>query len=330
LLTMISVIVLLLLLCLLVPFLLIAMKPTIKPLNEKILSTLPEFKQDYSMLPECTSYPARDGTRLDYRFYPAHSRTVVILLHGISIDGQYLHGLAQYLSQQNIAQVYTPDLRGYGKSPAKRGDCDYIGQLDDDLADLISYIKEKQPDAKIVLGGHSAGGGTAIRFAGTKYGQLIDAFLLLAPYVSPNAPVNYSEEESTRRAAVNLPRIIGLTILNSIGIKWLNNLKVLTINKPEESSDGHETLELSYRLVMSRSPGFKYQDDLMALTQPTLLLAGEDDEEVKAEEYEPLFRQHNNSEIRILPKGLSHDTILLDRRTYTAVTQWINQLSADS
>jgi non-heme chloroperoxidase len=310
------------------------MKPKTKPLNEKILSALPEFKQDYSTLPKRSSYLARDGSILDYRFYPthlpAHSRTVVILLHGISVDGQYLHGLAQYLSQQNIAQVYTPDLRGYGKSPVRRGDCDYIGQPDDDLADLISYIKEKQSDAKIVLGGHSAGGGTAIRFAGTKYGKCVDAFLLLAPYVSPNTPVNYSEEESTRIATVNLPRIIGLTILNSIGFNRLNDLKVLTINKPEESSDGYETLELSYRLTMSRSSGFKYQNDLRALTQPTLVLAGEDDEEVRAEQYEPLFRQYNNAEIRILPKGLRHDTMLLDRNTYNAVAGWINRLFAGS
>jgi non-heme chloroperoxidase len=324
-----SIVVFLLLLCFLVPFALIVIKPKIKMPNEKVLSALPEFKQDYTNLPELSSYLARDGTKLDYRFYSAQSRTVVILLHGISIDGQYLHGLAQYLSQLNIAQVYTPDLRGYGKSPARRGDCDYIGQLDDDLADLINYIKEKQPDSKIVLGGHSAGGGTAIRFAGTKFGQLIDAFLLLAPYVAPNAPINYSEEESTRKAAINLPRIIGLTILNSIGIKRLNYLKVLTINKPEESSDGHETLELSYRLVMSRSPGFKYQDDLKALIQPTLLLAGEEDEEVRTEQYESLFRQYNNAEIRILPKGLSHDTLLLDRQTHNEVAQWINRISAD-
>jgi non-heme chloroperoxidase len=159
---------------------------------------------------------------------------------------------------------------------------------------------------------------------------LIDAFLLLAPYVAPNAPINYSEEESTRRAAINLPRIIGLTLLNSIGIKRLNYLKVLTINKPEESSDGHETLELSYRLVMSRSPGFKYQDDLKALIQPTLLLAGEEDEEVRTEHYESLFQQYNDAEIRILPKGISHDTLLLDRQTHNAVAQWINRISADS
>jgi len=31
-----------------------------------------------------------------------------------------------------IAQVVTPDLRGDGINPDKRGDVDYIGQLDDD------------------------------------------------------------------------------------------------------------------------------------------------------------------------------------------------------
>ncbi|MBD0384001.1 alpha/beta hydrolase [Paenibacillus sedimenti] len=325
-LTLISVIVVLLLLCLLLPFILIMLKPKSKPFNEKVLAALPKFKQDYSTLSERSSYATRDGSRLDYRYYPADSRTVVILLHGISIDGQYLHGLAELLSRNDIAQVYTPDLRGYGKAPARRGDCDYIGQLDDDLADLIEIIKEQQPDAKIVLGGHSAGGGTVIRFAGSQYGQLIQAYLLLAPAVSPNAPINYTEEESTRMVTVNLPRIIGLTILNFLGIKRFNHLKVLSINKLAESSDGFETLALSYRLTTSRMPGLKYQDYLRALKQPTLLLIGEDDEEFKANAYEPLFRQYNKADIRILPKGLSHDTMLLDPHTFNAVKQWIYKI----
>lgn len=55
-----------------------------------------------------------------------------------------------------MAHVYTPDLRGHGIAPAKRGDIDYIKQYEDDLADLIKLTKTKHPNSKLIMGGHSS------------------------------------------------------------------------------------------------------------------------------------------------------------------------------
>jgi non-heme chloroperoxidase len=45
-----------------------------------------------------------------------------------------MNPLAKTLQAEGVT-VYAPDLRGHGSS-GRRGDIDYIGQLDDDLVDL--------------------------------------------------------------------------------------------------------------------------------------------------------------------------------------------------
>ncbi len=63
-------------------------------------------------LPKVQSYNARDGSQLFFRHFPANSNRVVILLHRIAEDRKYLFRFAEYVSSKNLAQVYTPDLRG--------------------------------------------------------------------------------------------------------------------------------------------------------------------------------------------------------------------------
>jgi len=59
-----------------------------------------------------------------------------------------------------------PNMRGHYQSGRHRVDVDYIGQMEDDMADLIRHLREQRLNGPITLGGHSSGGGFAIRFAG--------------------------------------------------------------------------------------------------------------------------------------------------------------------
>ncbi|WP_052487592.1 alpha/beta hydrolase [Gordoniibacillus kamchatkensis] len=163
--------------------------------------------QDLSGLPALSKYRARDGAELEYRYYPARGvpdKPVFILLHGISVDGKYLHTLASRIAQRAMAHVYVPNFRGYGEGPQRRGDIDYVGQLEDDLADLIRFIHMDHPSMPIALGGHSAGGGTALRFAAGKYGALVDACLLLSPALPPSAPIHKKEKPASLPVSVCL------------------------------------------------------------------------------------------------------------------------------
>ncbi|WP_232504216.1 alpha/beta hydrolase [Shewanella benthica] len=143
-----------------------------------------EMMLDYSDMPALQSYTARDGTQLDYRYYPSDSNKVLILLHGSGWHSQQFFPLAKYISEQGLAKVVTPDLRGHGMSPKRRGDIDYLGQFEDDLVDLIGQLKQDAElkdvkNSSIIMGGHSSGG---------EYGDLADAYLLLAPFIYYNAP----------------------------------------------------------------------------------------------------------------------------------------------
>ena len=75
---------------------------------------------DTTSLPELQAFVARDGSRLDYRRYPSQSKNVLVLLHGSGWHSRYLLPLASYISENNLAVVYTPDLRGHGSKPERR------------------------------------------------------------------------------------------------------------------------------------------------------------------------------------------------------------------
>jgi non-heme chloroperoxidase len=101
-----------------------------KPKEPDVGQRGPAFDElfiDYSSLPELKSLTARDGIQLAYRHYPAESDKIVILLHGAGWHSRYFLPLAQFISSEGLAQVYTPDLRGHGLTPKSRGDVDYIG-----------------------------------------------------------------------------------------------------------------------------------------------------------------------------------------------------------
>ena len=133
-------------------------------------------------------FHARDGATLVYRSYGEQASIELILLHGSGYHSAYLSRLATEIAISGIARVWTPDIRGHGSRPQRRGDIDYIDQLEDDLSDFIGLIRSMNPNAAVILGGHSSGGGLAIRFAGGSYKGTADGHLLLAPYLGYTAP----------------------------------------------------------------------------------------------------------------------------------------------
>ncbi|SQH75306.1 Hydrolase, alpha/beta fold family (modular protein) [Shewanella benthica] len=290
-----------------------------------------EMMLDYSDMPALQSYTARDGTLLDYRYYHSDSNKVLILLHGSGWHSQQFFPLAKYISEQGLAQVVTPDLRGHGMSPKRRGDIDYLGQFEDDLADLIGQLKQDAElkdvkNSSIIMGGHSSGGGLAIRFAGGEYGDLADAYLLLAPFIYYNAPT--TRPNAGGWAKPYTARIIGLSMLNSIGIHRFDYLTSIEFNMPTAVRNGTETLAYSFRLNASFSPR-DYVKALGAITQPLFLLAGSADETMFADKYQALISStlpdNDQAEVKVLP-GISHMGIVVNPDVRPAIKQWLREL----
>ncbi|MDQ8738313.1 alpha/beta fold hydrolase [Paenibacillus sp. LHD-38] len=245
--------------------------------------------------------------------------TGIILLHGISEDSKYLYPYSQNVSSTGLAHVFTPDLRGYGPKSSKLGDIDYIGQLEDDLADLIKYIKAEFPHIKrIVMAGHSAGGGTAIRFAGSRYANCADSYILLAPHLGPGNP---TERPAEGHRKLHMGIVIILSMLDSIGVKIWHGLPAMELYKrSDELHDGMAT-KLSFRLLMSRTP-MKYKRDLTKLTKPTLVLVGVEDEVFYADRYESLLDTYTKAHVHIVP-GSNHDGLLASPIAYEHTANWL-------
>src|SRR5271154_190870 len=124
---------------------------------------------DFSTLPPIERFQARDGTLLGFRHYPAGGAATgrgAIVIHGSSgSSGTAIHALSSALAARGV-ETWAIDIRGHGAS-GTRGDIGYIGQLEDDLADFVAVVRKNNPTAPLTLIGHSAGGGFALRVAGS-------------------------------------------------------------------------------------------------------------------------------------------------------------------
>lgn len=266
-------------------------------------------------------YQTRDGSVLSFRRYPAESNTHLILIHGSSAHSALLHAFAKYLSQRNAANIYAPDLRGHGPSPQRRGDIDYIGQLEDDLADLIAHLKKSaSKDARFMVGGHSSGGGLTLRFSGGPHGYLAQGFILLAPYLGHAAPMVKRNAGGWVRA--DILKIVGIAVLNGLGIKRFNGTQVLRFNLPEKYHNGYETLEYSYRLMRGMHPD-SYKASLRATRAPLLLLVPSEDEAFHAARFRAAVVPYKPDTTLSFVKGGSHLGILMSEPAMAETARWI-------
>jgi len=237
-------------------------------------------------LPPLYSFVARDGESLSYRLYGTSKKNFVMLLHGSGSHGGYLDFLAREFSAE--ATVCVPTMRGHYKSGSKRGTCSYVGQLEDDLADLLAYLGSESYE-RICMAGHSSGGGLAIRFAGGKYGDLVQRYALLAPVVPAYKPLARPGSNWVTVATIKIPLLV---VANMLGISWFNDTQVITFNMPQPFHNGTETLSYSYNLLFSMNPRFDvYEKDVAALGGRAIVLVARHDECLRAEAYADLFTQ---------------------------------------
>src|ERR1700677_856270 len=240
---------------------------------------------DETGAPDLSRYEARDGTWLAYRAYPAGNgarEEIAILVHGSSASSIEMNAVAKALGGAGVTAVAL-DMRGHGAS-GTRGDIAYPGQLDDDLADLVANLRKSRPAARFSLIGHSAGGGFALRIAGSKLGDTFDRFVLLAPYLGHSAPTNRPAEGPSLWASPDLPRIFATLALEKLGIDWPQSLPAVAFaNAPEAKMA--VTNQYSFRLMGNYTAPSEWQDAFAHAKGPTTVIAEADDELMDAAAY---------------------------------------------
>jgi pimeloyl-ACP methyl ester carboxylesterase len=279
----------------------------------------PFRSMNFSNLPSLNRYPARDGAELAYRVYPVlHPKKTAVLIHGSSGASRSMHALAAYLYGQGMA-VYVPDMRGHGDSGCK-GDIAYVGQLEDDLEDFVNQVLKDKRDATLV--GFSAGGGFALRFAGSSRQELFANYLLLAPFLRYDAPTTRPNNGEWANASV--PRIIGLSLLGPIGKKWFGHLPVLAFAIDPKTAQ-YQTATYSYRLWSNFGPHYNYKADMKAAKQPITVIIGKDDELFYPQKYLPVFAgSQPHAEIIIVP-DVGHITLISEQAGISAIAKTLAQ-----
>jgi non-heme chloroperoxidase len=267
------------------------------------------------------AYEARDGALLGLRRYAGPDDLQLVLLHGSGSHSAYLAPLARALS--DTATVYTPDLRGHGPAPARRGDVDHPEQLETDLSDLVDLVRREHGAARVALAGHSSGGGLALRYAGGTRGTEIDGVALLAPFLKHDAPTTRPGSGGWARPRV--PVIVGLSLLNALGVHRFDDRVVIHFDMPEEVRDGTETLAYTHRLNTALAPK-DYRRELAALGVPLLVIVGDEDEAFSAEAYpETITRDAPRAQVELLP-GVSHLGIASAPAAVSRLRSWLEAL----
>jgi alpha-beta hydrolase superfamily lysophospholipase len=166
------------------------------------------------------------------------------------------------------------------------------------------------------------GGGIALRYAEKAGLPPVDGYLLFAPNLGWTAPTarNESTSESAKAIQVHIPRILGLALMNAVGVRAFNGLQTLFFNLPAELP----LRAYTYRASESMSPK-DYRTALAAVRAPLLVLVGSRDEAFKAEEYEAVIRANSNGTVTLVPEA-THNGVLHDPRTLAKVSAWASAL----
>lgn len=279
---------------------------------------------DFSDLPQLSRFTARDGTQLAYRSYvpatSAPSRGSVVLVHGSSATSSSMHPMAKELSAAGFT-TYALDIRGHGGS-GNKGQIGYIGQLEDDLTDFMRAVS---PPAPVTLAGFSSGGGFALRFAGSSQQQLFQSYLLLAPFLSHDAPT--LRPDAGGWTSVGLPRIIAIATLNGFGVRAFNSLPVLRFALGENTKT-ILTPEYSYSLTMNFGPQRDYLANLRSIHQPFRVLIGANDEVYYPDRFADVLKQAGkDTAVTVIP-GVDHIHLILSPMAFEKSIEALKDLNS--
>lgn len=265
----------------------------------------------------------RDGKTMQVNLYANEAATSsVLLLHGVSSSSYTFNVMAGKLREALNANVFAMDFRGHGQSEGKPGDVDYVNQYADDVEDVLQYIKKQYPQNKLVLAGHSMGGGIALIHAQLANSIKPDAYALFAPNLGATAPTVKKMDPNAAGEAflkLHMARLVGLYQLNQMGNHDYDNLPVMFFNLP----DGAGTNQYSYRAMLSTAP-VDYDNALKQIDAPVITFVGSNDEAFDAQAYPNAMATLKHGEVKII-EGKSHNGIRQSDEAMQALTKWASQ-----
>lgn len=216
--------------------------------------------------------------RLGYRYYAAPSSVHLVLIHGAGCFGDQLHTMASSIANDGKAQVTTLNMAGHGLSDGVRGHA--VQSPEQILEDVHAYLHQLRSEGtcdRIVLGGHSAGGGVVLAASRSSVDRLIDGYLFLAPYLGLGSPT--VRPYFGGWTGVRSLKLRALVLANLFGIRKFNDATVIDFDENACVLDPRYVKNWSFETMMAFGPGrWLPRAAPISPEKPVLLLAGERDE----------------------------------------------------
>lgn len=191
--------------------------------------SIPEQSTHKSISRYTEVIPTQDGWHLHADILaPKDPVGVVILGHAMMVSRRCMDrprgaGLASRLAAANLATI-VPDLRGHGESgpgAAQGGRWSYDDFVEQDTPALVAFARERFPDLKLCLAGHSLFGHVSAAYAG-RAASPPEALVLLAanvwvPTLEPRTSL-WALKRLTIEAILKITRARGYFPARALGI----------------------------------------------------------------------------------------------------------------
>lgn len=308
---------------------------------------------------ETLMIPARDGTKLAcHRFSVSASVEGksgnsaepgtncfgrILLLHGSTFNSRRYANIAKACVKSGF-EVVLCDWRGHGGSQGKAGTCDYIGQLEDDISDIIGWFEQEQP-LPLILGGHSAGSVVCLRYL-EKYGQdkIAGCYFIAPTFNNTQEPLRFDKpggqksfllrhmrkkhgfEQAPESALKHMPVMNDRMFSLALALPFLRHKTVISFPGSEKMAalEGR-VLNYSFNLMASVSIP-DYSKAFRKLHVPVVFICGENDEGLHPAFLPMLCQWHIAPELDkavfMLPK-LNHMSVLSGAAR--VLPQWLMQ-----
>lgn len=153
--------------------------------------------------PRLIDFEGVGGVRLSCTVWDTGEGTgrILIFLHGIGAYGEiYGRKLAPGLMGV-VDAIYTPDLRGHGRSGGPRGRHPGPVKVLGDVGEIVRQASERHPGAAVVLGGESMGGLISLNYAARSAPGEIAGLVLVAPGITVRRGVIFTPEHIAETVA---------------------------------------------------------------------------------------------------------------------------------
>lgn len=267
------------------------------------------------------TFPGHGGVPIVYDVWrPAGEvRAVVVLAHGYGEHARRYDHVAERFGNAGLA-TYALDHRGHGRAGGKRVRVRHMKEFVHDYRELVRIAREENPDLKVVVLGHSMGGGIVFAY-GVQHSDDYDLMILSGPAIAAH--------EGVSKAKAVVGKAIG-SVFPNLPIEAINADHV---SRDPEVVAAYKADPLVYRGKVPAGIGkallmIGEKMHLLApgITAPLLVVHGEEDKLVAAEGSRRLV-QHvgsNDVELKIYP-DLFHEVFNEPERDRVLddVVEWI-------